>query len=135
MADVVFTAANVLWSGAKDRGVAGATITQGMPLYRDATDGNKLKPADADVQASADVVGFALSAGSNGQEIVYGYGDGDLTLGGGLTAGTEYFLSTNGGGIAPRADLAVGDFLTRLGQAISTSVLRCRVHAPLVALS
>ena len=68
MADLTITAANVaLESGTQATGTAGATITQGQPLYKDSTDSNHLKPTDADVAASAACVGIALSAASDGQ--------------------------------------------------------------------
>jgi hypothetical protein len=74
MADLSQTAANVLEgsTGQRRNGVAGATITAGMPLYADASDGGKLKPADADASAAAaTVVGIALHAAADEQPIAY----------------------------------------------------------------
>lgn len=128
MADVAVTAASVAWTGKQDVGIAGATVTRGQALYRDATT-NKLLPADADIQAMAVFAGFALTDAANNQPVVYGYGEGDLTVGGtGVTVGTIYVVSVNAGGIAPQADLLAGDFVTYLGVGLTTSSIRCAPH-------
>lgn len=125
MADITITAANVL-PGANARtehGTFGATITQGQAVYRDSSDG-KYKLADTD-SATAEVKvprGIALNAGSNGQPATI-QTNGDITIGATLTAGTAYYLSPVAGGIAPLADVAIGDDYTLLGLAKSTTVL------------
>lgn len=125
MADISITAANVL-PGANARtehGTFGATITQGQAVYRDSSDG-KYKLADTD-SATAEVKvprGIALNAGSNGQPATIQI-SGDITIGATLTAGTAYYLSPVAGGIAPLADVAIGDDYTLLGLAKSTTVL------------
>lgn len=134
MADISVTAASIvktsstLWA----LGVAGATITAGQPVYRDATAGNKLKPADADVLATSLAVGIALHGASDGQPLQYATG-GTLTFNAVLTAGTVYVASTNPGGIAPVADMASGDFVTILGIGTSTTVLKIGIIQSAVA--
>lgn len=125
MADLSITAANVLASATalRSTGVAGATITQGDLLYKDATDGNKLKLADADASAAtATVVGIALNAGSAGQPITYAISDDAFTPGATLTVGEVYCLSATPGGLAPVGDLGSGDYTSIVLAATTSSV-------------
>lgn len=126
MSDISITAANVL-QGSNARtevGVFGATITQGQVVYRDPSTG-KYKLADTDSATAAAKVpyGIALNAGSDGQPAVI-QTSGEITIGATLTAGTTYYLSPTPGGIAPLADVAVGDDFTIIGIATSASVLK-----------
>src|SRR5450432_980608 len=105
MADVTVTAASVApITGTTNntlisQGTAGATITQGVPLYADPTAANQLKPTANAAANTAQVVGIALNAASVGQPVTYAIG-GDLTFGYGLTKGIVYVVSTNAGKIA-----------------------------------
>lgn len=131
MSDISITAANVLrGSDAKiEHGTFGATITQGQVVYRDAADG-KYKLADADNATAAvrQPRGIALNAGANGQPGTIQL-SGDITIGGTLTEGVAYYLSpTTPGGIAPLADIAVGDDYVLLGLAESASVLHLDIQ-------
>lgn len=131
MADLTIpdSGADVRWDGPKDVGRAGASVTPAMPLYEDTTDNNELKPADADALASSIVKGIALHAAADGQPVVYGYGEGTLTIGGtGVTPGEVYVVSTTAGGIAPIDDLASADFVTYLGVGATESTIKCKIH-------
>jgi hypothetical protein len=134
MADLTITAANVKKTDSTliTEGIAGATITAGQPVYKDSTASNKLKPADADVLASAAAVGIALHGASADQPLKYATG-GNLTLGVVMTAGAVYVVSTTAGGIAPVADLGSGDFVTLLGIATSTSNLKLSISVSATA--
>lgn len=113
MANLAITAANVIASATslKGAGTAGAAVTRGQPLYIDATDGNKLKPADANVSlALATVVGIALNDAAAGQPVNYVFSDSDFQSGGAMAVGAVYVLSATAGGIADVADLATGMF-------------------------
>jgi hypothetical protein len=124
MADITVTAANVVASNAAKRGngVAGATITAGQAVYKDAADSSKLKLADANASAaSADPVGIALHGASSGQPLQYVEEDPDFTPGATLTTGAVYVLSGTPGGIAPVADLTTGWYPNVLMVAKSTS--------------
>lgn len=136
MADISITAANVLpGSNARtENGTFGATVTQGQAVYLDASDG-KYKLADND-NATAAVRrprGIALNAGSNGQPATI-QTSGSITIGGTLTAGTVYVLSSTAGGIAPQADLASGDDVVILGVATSTTALALDIQISGVTL-
>lgn len=127
MATLVITAANVLSSASATRksGIAGATITAGQVLYKDAADSNKLKLADANGAAALRVVeGIALHGASPGQPIAYVTRDPNFKPGATLVIGTTYMLASDTpGGIAPDSDAAAGDYVTTLGVAVSTTDL------------
>jgi hypothetical protein len=129
MADVTVTAADVLKTdGATGKGTAGATITAGQALYIDSTDSSSLKPADADVEASAVCVGIALHGSADGQPIEY-QKTGTIDIGGTVTVGTPYFVSTTAGGIAPIADLLTGDYVTLIGIATAATDIKLNIDA------
>lgn len=111
MSNLVVTAANVLQSPSATvaRGVAGATLTAGVPVYLDPAD-SRLKPADANGAAPANTVkGITVNGAAAGQFVNYVTDDPDFTPGGALTPGTAYALSATAGAIAPIADLVTGD--------------------------
>lgn len=117
MADLSITAANVQpGAGATIvHGTAGATVTAGQPVYADANDSNKWKPADADAsEAAADVTGIALNNAADEQPLSI-IKRGLLATGATTVKGTVYVLSGTAGGICPAADLASGDWTTILG--------------------
>lgn len=128
MADLTQTATSVVASNRsevrQEEGIAGATITAGMPIYKDSTDGHKLKPAQATTLAAAAVVGIALNGGASGQPIEYVTRDPALDVGATLGVGAVYVLSAAAaGGIAPEADITTGQFITILGVADTTGAL------------
>lgn len=130
MADSVITAADVLASVSGLQGTAGATITQGQVLYKDSSDSNKLKLADADsLTAAAKVVeGIALNAASVGQPLSYVKTDANFDPGFTATEGEIYVLSGTAGAIAPEADLASGDAVVILGVGLSTGNIKLNVN-------
>jgi len=127
MADLTQTAANVLaQSGAKiDRtGVAGASLTRGMPVYIDPAD-YKAKIADNNVSATlANVYGLALGDVADGQPVAI-CTEGDINIGATLVVGETYVLSATAGKICPIADVST-NYVTILGVAISASLLRLK---------
>jgi hypothetical protein len=129
MANLTITAASVLASATAltGEGVAGAAITQGQPLYKDATDSKRLKLADANAAASAEVVGISLNAGSTGQPVKYAYDDALFTPGGTLVVGETYALSATAGALCPIADLTTGDRPVVCFVAISTTQAVLRI--------
>lgn len=125
MVDVTVTAANVaVGAGAVTATyLAGAAINAGQLVYYDATTGT-VKLADADVAASAEAIGMAVSesAGATGQYVTVvtrGY----VTMNAGLTKGVTYYVSPTAGGVAPFADVQAGDYITVIGTAVSTASL------------
>lgn len=135
MTDLSITAGNVIaGSDAKtEKGIAGATITAGQAVYRDATTKEfLLADADSATAGVRDVYGIALNGASDGQPLEV-LKSGDITIGATLTAGTTYYLSPVAGGICPLGDIDVGDYYTIIGIAKSTSVLAVKINASGVA--
>ena len=134
MADLTITVGDVKKTDSTSiaEGIAGATITAGQPVYKDSTASNKLKPADADVLASAAAVGIALHGASADQPLKYAT-SGNLTLSAVMTAGAVYVVSTTAGGIAPVADLGSGDYVTLLGIATSATNLKLSISVSATA--
>ena len=125
MAVLTITAASVApGTGSKTKsGTAGAAITQGQPVYLDAT-AITIFPADA--------VGVALNAASAGQPVTY-QTSGPITIGATVVVGTAYYASTTAGGVCLESDLASGDFATFLGFATSATVITLDITAAGVA--
>lgn len=137
MSDVSITAANVIAdSGANiTTGTAGATITAGQAVYRDANDSNKIKLADANASlTAATAVGIALHGATAGQPISY-MTSGTLTVGGTVAAGLIYVVSATAGGIAPSADLTTGWYTHILGVGISTTKMTMGLQSAGVAVA
>ena len=123
MANLSVTAANVLKgaNAVEEAGIAGGTITAGLPVYR-GSDG-LMYAADA-AGASALVRtprGIALNGASAGQPVDY-QKSGEITIGATMTAGVTYYLSGSGG-ICPLADVGGTEYLCIVGIAKSTTVL------------
>lgn len=136
MADLSITAANVLaGSGATtENGTAGAAVTAGQVIYKDATTGKFLLADNNSVTAGArSPYGIALHAAAANQPLAI-IRKGPVTIGATLTAGTAYYLSDTPGGICPVADLASGENVVLIGLAASTTVLNVAIQTPGVTL-
>lgn len=136
MADISITAASVV-AGANARteqGTAGAAITAGQVLYKDAAAGTwKLADSNSATAAARSPDGIALNGAASGQPLQVLTG-GDVTIGATLTAGVAYYLSDTPGGICPVADVGSGEYSTIIGIAESTTVLNVQFHESGVAL-
>lgn len=86
-----------------------------MPLYQDAADASKLKPADASAQATGAVIGIALNGASDGQPVDYVFRDDDFDPGGTCVLGQTYVVSATAGAIALEADILTGEYLSPVG--------------------
>lgn len=137
MADLTITAASVLkGTGAVTAaGVAGATITAGVPLYIDTANGNVLKPADANVTLlTATVAGIALHASLTGQPIVYQTA-GVIAIGATVVLGMPYCVSIAVGLIRPISDVASTEFLSIIGIATSVTDITLGIVNPTAAIA
>lgn len=138
MANLTLTASAVIpgSNAIIQTGVAGATIAAGDVLYKDTSDSNKLKLADAN-DASAivrAVAGIAVNSASAGQRVSYVTEDDNLTLGTTLFAiGDTLILSATAGKIAPDSDCASGMYKTILGIAVTTGAISFKPFAVSVA--
>ena len=133
MADLTVTASQVIpgVDAVLARGTAGGTITAGHPLYRDSTDGNRLKAARANADATSRCVGIALEGASDGQPVIY-QTDGHVTVGAGANPedGESYYVSDSAaGGIMPVGDFTTGDYVAFLGIANADDQINLRILA------
>jgi hypothetical protein len=114
----------VLVSGTPATGTYGATVTAGMPIYRDAADSNQLKPCRANAAGTANCDGIALNNGADGQPGHYLPTGSVINLGATLVVGQTYSVSDAvAGEIVPNSDLGTTDFVTNLGVALTAANL------------
>lgn len=101
-----------------------ASLTAGMPVYKDASDGQKVKAARANSADTDDVAGILLTNGGDEQDgIILTSGDYDpgFTVG----VGKIYVLSEGAAGaIAPVDDISNTGYVTIIGVGITASRLR-----------
>lgn len=131
MADISQTAGNVAIGASTTRTQivqVGEAVTQGQPLYQDATNSKYYRCDANDTAAKARVAAIALTAAAlDGFALVALPGSGPgrslVNLGATLTVGEIYVISSNVGRIAPEADLATGHYVTVLGVATTAALL------------
>lgn len=111
-------------------GVAAVDLTQGQPVYIDATTG-LVNLADAVTNPNATAI---TTAAAKANQSIAVMNSGKCAFGAILTKGAQYVVSHNSGRIAPRADLTTGDSITNLGIAESTTVLRIEIEATGIVL-
>ncbi len=118
MAAISVTAANVIPSTSATiyTGTAGATITQGQPLYLDTTT-STYKLANA--LTNNPVAGVALVGASNGQQMVLCSRDPNFTPGFSVTTGNVILVGNVAGQLNPYEDRATGWYVTSLGVMIA----------------
>lgn len=112
-------------------GIAGGALPDGAAVYLD-TATNTYKLCDADVLATSLCAGITTHDAATGQPIRVQNG-GDMTLGT-MTLAVAYYVGTGAGEIVPVADIGSGDFVSLIGIAISTTVIRIRILNSGVAL-
>lgn len=106
----------------------GATIAVGEQVYLDTAD-SKHKLGDASVQATAVIAGIVMTPGiDNGYGIIATSGS-VILVGTTMAVGEPYAVSTNGGKIAPETDLAINEYVSRIGTASSTTKLKLNFDA------
>ncbi|MGJ5032357.1 hypothetical protein ACQR1I_36350 [Bradyrhizobium sp. HKCCYLS2038] len=130
MADLTITAANVLASGQADKetGTAGATVTAGQPVYKEAATGLfKLLDVDSATAEARVYYGTALHGSLNGQPLTVAKSDPNFTPGAsGMTVGARLYGSSTPGGIAPEADITTGKYVVQLGVVTSATTMNLR---------
>lgn len=127
MAEIAPVAASVVAGANADyyRGLAGATIAAGSPVYLDATT-NRLLAADANASAeTAAMKGIACNNASAEQPLKV-QTSGDITIGATVVLSTIYILGALGQ-LAPAADLASGWYCSIAGVAVSATVIRLNI--------
>lgn len=127
MAELSITPGNVLpGAGAVvEAGIAGGTITAGMAVYKAADNTIIATDADSATVAARQAIGIALNGASAGQPVDYMKMGGEITIGGTMTAGLTYYLSgATAGAICVLADVGGTEYLSIVGIAKSTTVLK-----------
>jgi hypothetical protein len=114
---------------------ATATVVKGCPVYIDAA--GSFNKANAAAVGTAKVIGFAaagISAAASGIIQTDGIlacttGEWDAVAGttGGLAAGTEYYLASSAGLISSTAPSGAGNYVVKVGTAISTTELEISI--------
>lgn len=128
MADLTITAANVLAAaGAEiDRTkVYGEAAAAGELVYLKASD-SKYWLADCLAADTDEVAGIALSSGAAGQPAAVAR-SGSVAMGSVFTVGTIYVLS-EGGAMAPAADLLSDDFVSVVGVGTSATTIGLKIN-------
>lgn len=141
MADLVITAANVVDNQAAfpANGVsvdklhfANTHLTQGMAVYLDPTSvqwKKALGDSSTDSGFGSLNVGIVLNEAYAGQPVTVQTG-GPITIGAAVVKGTIYFLSSAGAAGGVTADVpGAGKFVTKLGEAVSTTVINLDIDA------
>ena len=121
-------AGRTVYSVAGFESVAFENVTQGQPLYARSSDGKLGLARAAGSADEARVVGFAQTSKSTGETVrclVFG----NLATSG-LDAGELYFLSTGYGGITATPPTGSGQYMTRVGEAISGASLHVSLEPP-----
>lgn len=123
IADLSITAANVAKiSGGYGAGPCGEAITIGQPVAYDSSDG-KYYVADNDSGTAArkGISGIALCTTAADNQVVAFQTTGVIDIGGAITQGVLYVVSSNAGGICPSTDLGSGDEVLIVGVGSDTA--------------
>ena len=124
MADLTITASAVVPAAGSQttRVTAGATITAGQVVYMDVNGVAQL--ARANSATTDDAIGIAVSGSSSGQPLTI-VSSGPLSFGSIISTGKIYVLSAAAaGGIAPIDDIAIGDYVTRIGYGLNATQIQ-----------
>ncbi len=126
MANLTLTAANVVPQAGATliMGIAGQAISQGQPCYYDSSTMRWLLSDANGVAATRVVEGVAVSGAAVAGQGVVLQTAGFLAFGAILTLAEIYVVSDTAGGIMPKGDLGAGEYVSIIGVAISTSVMK-----------
>lgn len=107
----------------------GATISAGQCVYLDAAD-NKYKLCDNNLSlAAATIKGVAITPGVDAGYGLVATGGSIILVGTTAAVGETYFAGATAGEIIPDADLATGNYISRVGTASSTTQLKLAIEA------
>ena len=114
-------------------GVYGATIAAGQPVYLDSSD-SKYKLCDNNASsATATIRGLAMTPGV---DTGYGYvatGGSVILVGTTMAVGESYYAGATAGEIIPDADVASGNYISRVGTAASATQMDLAILATGIA--
>lgn len=108
--------------------MVGEAVLQGQPGYLDGTTNKWMRASKANQAAAKAACIFLTAASGDGSYAVAVRGDGMLVnLGATLVVGKTYAVDSVGA-IIELSELVTGNWITHLGQAISTSILRTKFN-------
>jgi hypothetical protein len=114
-------------------GIYGATISAGQPVYLDSSD-SKYKLCDNNASsATATIRGIAMTPGV---DTGYGYvatGGSVILVGTTMAVGESYYAGATAGEIIPDADVASGNYISRVGTAATTTQMDLAILATGIA--
>jgi hypothetical protein len=136
MVDLTINPANVISdpTASRESGTAGAAVTAGQLVYRDAVT-KKYLLADTN-SATLDArkpLGIACHAAAINQPLTI-HKAGLITIGATLTPGTDYYASDTPGGICPRADVGATENVVLIGLATTNAILNVDIQITGVTL-
>lgn len=105
--------------------ISGATVVAGQVVYLDANNLAKLAQSDG-TALEATVAGVALHGAATGQPLKIAIA-GDVTLDG-LTAKKFYFASSTAGAMELESDIQSTEKISKIGYAMSATVLRIAIE-------
>lgn len=107
----------------------GETIAVGQAVYIDGTTG-KFKLADNNASAlTPGVKGIALTPGADESYGIIATGGSIVLVGTTMAVGETYFVGATAGQIIPDADLATGNYVSRIGTASSTTQISLDIES------
>lgn len=134
MAAITFTAVRTTSNTQIKNVYYGATISAGQPLYYDSAT-TKYKIGDNNASATtAAAKGIALTPGVDAGYGVMATAGSLVFVGATMTQGKAYYVGATAGEIVPEADLASGNYNTRLGVAASATELKLDIRVSGVAV-
>ena len=113
---------------------AGTDCSAGNVLYKDTTDSNKYKPANATTAAASILAAVALTGATDGESMAI-VTSGDVDVGGTLEPGMWYTNSTVAGNIKPCIDITGAYYFSMLGRATAADKLSLAIVNTSTALS
>ena len=108
----------------------GVALTQGMPFYLDAADGNKAKPCDNTNgnTEQAKCKGIALCAASPGQHVLGSTDGSDVFLGVAVALGEDVYVGT-AGAIILGSEFVGNEEVTHIGTANADGSIKQKINA------
>ncbi len=108
----------------------GAALGIAIPVYEDAASSSDIKAADANASATtAEVRAITITSGASGGYALVATGGSILLVGTTMVVGMTYCVGATAGEIVPITDLTIGDNVSYLGTASTTTKLDLMINA------
>lgn len=110
------------------KGQYGEAVAIGDAIYLDQTEA-KYFLADANVLSKIEVFGIAITPGSTDDHGLIASNGTIQLVGTTLTVAQQYILSPTPGKLQPATDRTTGDYITNIGTASSTTLLKLDINS------